>query len=86
MTFFVISLGKLSLIFKLKLVLMRLFSWLLAGRDAFVPSRKYQVKPHSSPWFSPACAAAIAHRNHYFHLFQRVNPDENKRLFFHCQK
>ena len=57
-------------------------SWLLAGIDAFVPSRKYLVvKPHSSPWFSPACAAAIAHRNHYINLFQRANTDENKRLF-----
>ena len=26
----------------------------------------YQVKPHSSPWFSAACAAAIVHRNHFF--------------------
>ena len=56
-------------------------SWLLAGIDASVPSRKYQVKPHSSPWFSPACTTAIAHRNHYFHLFHRANTDENKRLF-----
>ena len=56
-------------------------SWLKAGIDAFVPSRKFQVKPHSSPWFSPACAAAIAHRNHYFHIFQRSDTDDNKRLF-----
>ena len=25
----------------------------------------YQVKPHSSPWFSAACAALIVHRNHF---------------------
>ena len=27
---------------------------------------KYQVKPHSSPWFSSACDAAIVHREHFF--------------------
>ena len=32
---------------------------------------KYQVKPHSSPWFSDACAAAIVHRNHFIHLYQK---------------
>ena len=34
-----------------------------------IPDRKYQDKPHSSPWFSATCAAAIAHRNHYFRLY-----------------
>ena len=29
---------------------------------------KYQIKPHSSPWFSAACAAAIVCRNQFFHL------------------
>ena len=33
--------------------------------------RKYQVKPHSFPCFSAACAATIAHRNHFFHLYQQ---------------
>ena len=27
------------------------------GIDVYIPHRKYQVKPHSSPWFSAACAA-----------------------------
>ena len=31
------------------------------------------VKPHSSPWFSAACAAAIAHRNHFFVCTKRIN-------------
>ena len=26
------------------------------GNDVYIPHRKYQVKPHSSPWFSAACA------------------------------
>ena len=41
------------------------------GIDVYIPHRKYQVKPHSSPWFSAACAAAIVHRNHFFRLYQR---------------
>lgn len=56
-------------------------SWIQAGIEAFVPHRRYQVKPHSSPWFSPGCASAIAHRNHYFHLYQRNKSVENRRLF-----
>ena len=47
----------------------------------FIPSRKFRVKPHSSPWFSPACAAAIAHRNLYFHQYQREKSSHNKVLF-----
>ena len=38
------------------------------GIDVYIPHLKYQVKPHSSPWFSAACAAAINHRNHFFCL------------------
>ena len=45
--------------------------WVQVGIDVYIPHRKYQVKPHSSPWFSAACAAAIVHRNHFFHLYQR---------------
>ena len=30
----------------------KIISWLESGIEAFVPSRKYQVKPHSSPWFN----------------------------------
>ena len=43
--------------------------------------RKYQVKPHSSPWFSAACAAAIVHRNHFFRLFQQNKSSESKVKF-----
>ena len=32
--------------------------WLQVGIDVYIPHHKYQVKPHSSPWFSTACAAA----------------------------
>ena len=40
--------------------------WVQVGIDVYVPYRKHQVKSHSSPWFSAACAAAIAHRNYFF--------------------
>ena len=45
--------------------------WVQVGIDVYIPHRKYQVKPYSSPWFSVACAAAIVHRNHFFCLYQR---------------
>ena len=43
------------------------------GNDVYIPYRKYQGKPHSSPWFSTACAAAIAHRNHFFVCTKMIN-------------
>ena len=45
--------------------------WVQVGIDVYIPHHKYQVKPHSSPWFSAAFAAAIAHRNHFFPLSQQ---------------
>ena len=55
--------------------------WLQVGIDTYIPNHKYQVKPHSSPWFSPSCAAAIAHRNHFFHLYQRDKSAGSRALF-----
>ena len=43
--------------------------WVQVGIRVYIPHRKYQVKPHSSPWFSATCAAAIVHRNHFFRLY-----------------
>ena len=46
-----------------------LLEWLLSDSNVvrthnhFIPNRKCQVKPHSSPWFSAACAAAVVRRN-----------------------
>ena len=40
--------------------------WVQVGIDVYILHRKYQVKPHSSPWFSAVCTAAIAHKNHFF--------------------
>ena len=45
--------------------------WVQVGIYVYIPHRKYQFKPHSSPWFSAAGAAAIVHRNHFFHLCQQ---------------
>ena len=44
--------------------------WVQFGIDVYIPHRKYQVKLHSSLWFSAACTAAIVHRNHFFRLYQ----------------
>ena len=55
--------------------------WIQVGIDVYIPHRKYQVKSHSSPWFSAACAAAIVHRNHFFRLYQRVKSSDSKVKF-----
>ena len=55
--------------------------WVQVGVDVYIPHRKYQVKPHSSPWFSAACAAAIVHRNHFFRLYQQNKSSESKVKF-----
>ena len=54
--------------------------WVQVGIDVYIPHRKYQVKPHSSPWFSAACAAAIVHRNHFFRLYQREKSDSKVKF------
>ena len=42
--------------------------WVKVGFDVYIPHCKYQIKPHSSPWFSASCAAAVVHRIHFFLL------------------
>ena len=44
----------------------------------------YQVRPHSSPWFSAACTHAIVHRNYFFHLYQQNKSSESKVNFRHA--
>ena len=64
--------------------------WVQVGIDVYIPHRKYQVKPHSTPWFSAASAAAIVHRNHFFRLYQQNKSSESKVKFRqasnHCKK
>ena len=55
--------------------------WGQVGIDVYFPIRMYQVKPHSSPWFSAACAAAIVHRNHSFRLYRKDKFSESKVKF-----
>ena len=55
--------------------------WVQVRIDVYIPHRKYQVKPHSSPWFSAACVAAIVHRNPFFHLYQKDKSSESKVKF-----
>ena len=51
--------------------------WVQAGIDVYIPHRKYHHKPHLSPWFSAACAAAIVHRNYFFRLCQREKSSDS---------
>ena len=55
--------------------------WAQLGIDVYIPHRKYQVKPNSFPWLSPACAAAIVHRNNVFCLYQQNKSSESKVKF-----
>ena len=61
--------GRISLKSLLLLLLLDIVGDVLIGIDVYTPHRKYQVKLHSFPWFSAACAAAIVHRNHFFCLY-----------------
>ena len=64
--------------------------WVQVGIDVYIPHRKYQVKPHSTPWFSAACAAAIVPRNHFFRLYQQNKSSKSKVKFRqasnHCKR
>ena len=54
-----------------------LCEWVQVGIDVYIPCCKYQLKPHSSPWFSAACAATIVHRILFFVcLYQQNKPSE----------
>ena len=52
--------------------------WIQVRIDVYIPHTKYQVKPHSSPWLSGACASAVVHRNHFFHLYQNDKLSDSK--------
>ena len=65
----------------LLLLLVKFYEWVQVGIDVYIPHRKYQVTPHSSPWFSVTCAAAIVHRNYFFRLHQQNKSSESKVKF-----
>ena len=48
-------------------------AWVQVGIDVYIPHRKYQVKSHSSPWFSAAFVAAIVHKIILFICTKRIN-------------
>ena len=60
--------------------------WVQVGIDVYIPHHKYQVKPHSSPWFSAACAAAIIHRNNFFCLYEQNKSSAKFRQASNCCK
>ena len=55
--------------------------WVQVEIDVYIPHQKYQVKSHSSPWFSAACAKAIVDRNHFLRLHQKDKSSEFKVQF-----
>ena len=55
--------------------------WVQVGIDICIPLLKYQAKSYSSTWFSPAYAAAIAHRNNFLHL-QHYNKSSVSKVKF----
>ena len=72
--------GKISLISVLLLLQVNFVS-AFRLKLMYIPHRQYQVKPHLSPWFSTACAAAIVHRNHFFCLYQQSKSLKSKVKF-----
>ena len=46
----------------------------------YIPIQKYQVKSHSFPWFSAACATTVGHRN-LFLLYQRKKSSMSRAKF-----
>ena len=55
------------------------YEWIPVGINVYIPHRKNQVKSHSSPWVSAACASAIVHINHFFRLYQQDKFSESKK-------
>ena len=55
--------------------------WVQVGIAVYIPHRKYQVKPRSSPCFSASCAAATVHRNHFFRLYQKDKSSDSNVKF-----
>ena len=55
--------------------------WVQVGIDVYIPHRKYQIKPHSSPCFSAGFAAAIVHRNYFFRLYEKDKSSDSKGNF-----
>ena len=57
------------------------WEWIQIGIDVDIPHCKYQVKTHSSLWFSASFAAAIIYIKHFFCLYQQSKSFESKVKF-----
>ena len=55
--------------------------WVQVGIDVYIPHRKYQIKPHSSPWFSATCGVTIVHRSHFFRFYKKDKSSDSKVKF-----
>ena len=58
-----------------------LCEWVQVGIDVYIPHCKYQVKPHSSSWFSAAFAVATVHRNYFCCLYHQNKSSQSKVKF-----
>ena len=80
-----VLIGTVFVIFKLSAsaAASKFCEWIQVGTDVYIPHCKYQVEPHTSPWFSAASAAALAivYRNHFFRLYQQNKSSESKVKF-----
>ena len=47
--------------------------WVQVGIDVYIPYHKYQVKPHSCPWFSAACGVAIVIEITFLVCINKIN-------------
>ena len=58
--------------------------------DVHIFHQIYQVKPHSFPWFSTACNAAIVHSYHFPQLHQQNKSSKSKakirKASNHCKR
>ena len=55
--------------------------WVQVGSDVYVSYGKCHVRPHSSTWFSAACAAAKVHRNYIFRWHPKDKSSASKVKF-----
>ena len=59
--------------------------WFKTAIEAHVPTRKFYSKPHSPQWFTSACAAAIAQRQHAFRRFNRHKSSSNRQKYIEAR-
>ena len=64
--------------------------WVQVRINVYIPHREYQVKRHSSTWFSATCAAAIVYRYDFFRFYQKDKSSDSKVKFRqasnHCKR